>query len=228
MSHKLPIYPLHYHRVLGEEHHEARRSRRRVFEAYDGLAPAHGSARQRPAPRAWHPCADATVGLQQAVRQPRPHTGAARARREGELGRVFKISTGSRPHIRVAAGTNINYRRFSTSTSSPLADGITSCFDHLHRVLTRYGAKGCWDGCASTMFDVAARPKGVSFALRKRAPALFSCVVTEKSSLQSRGTGEDLAGRRTTVYEFANLVLGLLIDRQRRGFCHRPFCLPPA
>ncbi len=114
-------------------------------------------------------------------------------------------------HFRVAAD-DINYRRFfNINELAGLRMELPELFDHAHRLVFELLRDGVLDGLRIDHVDGLLDPKGYLLRLREHAPSPFYLVV-EKILARHEALREDWPVEGTTGYEFANLVLGLLVD----------------
>jgi (1->4)-alpha-D-glucan 1-alpha-D-glucosylmutase len=210
-THKLPIWPLHYARVLGDEHPELER----MGDAFSGLP----DWRPRVAQRA----KDLQTELGALARERddvRQAVEAAVSRLNGEPGRLatwreldalIRDQHWRAAHFRVAAD-DINYRRFfNINELAGLRMELPELFDHAHRLVFELLQDGVLDGLRIDHIDGLLDPKGYLLRLRGQAPGAFYLIV-EKILARHEALREDWPVQGTTGYEFANLVLGLLID----------------
>jgi (1->4)-alpha-D-glucan 1-alpha-D-glucosylmutase len=209
--HKLPISPLHYQRVLGDEHPELER----LGDAFSGLP----EWRPRIARRA----KDLQAELGLLARQNSDVLQAVQAavnRINGELGRsetwrrldlLIQDQHWRAAHFRVAAD-DINYRRFfDVNELAGLRMELPELFDHAHRLAFELLGDGVLDGLRIDHVDGLLDPKGYLLRLRDQAPKPFYLVV-EKILARHEVLRDDWPVEGTTGYEFANLILGLLVD----------------
>jgi (1->4)-alpha-D-glucan 1-alpha-D-glucosylmutase len=210
-THKLPICPLHYHRVLGDEHPELER----LGDAFSGLP----DWRPRTAQRA----KDLQSELGALARQHSDVQLAVQAaveRINGEPGRLetwrgldvlIEDQHWRAAHFRVAAD-DINYRRFfDINELAGLRMELPELFDHAHRLVFELLRNGVLDGLRIDHVDGLFDPRGYLIRLREQAPSPFYLIV-EKILARHEALREDWPVEGTTGYEFANLVLGLLVD----------------
>ena len=210
-THKLPICPLHYHRVLGDEHPELER----LGDAFSGLP----DGRPRIAQRA-KDLQSELGALALERRDVREAVQAAVDRIDGEPGyletwrgldALIEDQYWRAAHFRVAAD-DINYRRFfNINELAGLRMELPELFDHAHRLAFELLRNGVLDGLRIDHIDGLLDPKGYLLRLREHAPSPFYLVV-EKILARHEALREDWPVEGTTGYEFANLVLGLLID----------------
>jgi (1->4)-alpha-D-glucan 1-alpha-D-glucosylmutase len=210
-THKLPICPLHYERILDQIHPRLEQ----LGDAFSGL------------PR-WHlrvpnGAAELKAELAQLAREDadaRKALDEAVARLNGEPGRLetwrrldslIKDQHWRAAHFRVAAD-DINYRRFfNINELAGLRMELPELFDHAHRLVFELLADGTVDGLRIDHVDGLLDPKTYLMRLRERAPRPFYLVV-EKILARHESLPDDWPVEGTTGYEFTNLVLGLLVD----------------
>jgi (1->4)-alpha-D-glucan 1-alpha-D-glucosylmutase len=210
-THKLPICPLNYERVLGHDHPELER----LGDAFSGLPNWR--------PRVHARARDLQAELATLVRERddvRAAVEAAVAQLNGKPGRLETWRTldaliqdqhWRAAHFRVAAD-DINYRRFfNINELAGLRMELPELFDHAHRFVFSLLEDGTLDGLRIDHVDGLLDPKGYLQRLREAAPRPFYLVV-EKILSRHEALREDWPVEGTTGYEFANLVLGLLVD----------------
>ena len=209
--HKLPISPLHYQRVLGDEHPDLER----LGDAFSGLP----DWRPRIAQRAKDLQVElAALTLERSdVRQA---VEAAVDRINGEAGRLdtwrqldalIDDQHWRAAHFRVAAD-DINYRRFfNINELAGLRMELPELFDHAHRLVFELLRDGALAGLRIDHVDGLLDPKAYLLRLRARAPSPFY-LIAEKILARHEALRDDWPVEGTTGYEFANLALGLLVD----------------
>jgi (1->4)-alpha-D-glucan 1-alpha-D-glucosylmutase len=210
-THKLPINPLHYSRVLGNEHPELER----LGDAFSNLADWR--------PRIAQHARDLQVELGALARERSDVQGAlagAVNRLNGEphrlatwreLDALIQDQHWRAAHFRVAAD-DINYRRFfNINELAGLRMELPELFEHAHRLVFELLRDGVLDGLRIDHIDGLLDPKGYLLRLREEGPTPFYLVV-EKILARHEALREDWPVEGTTGYEFANLVLGLLVD----------------
>jgi (1->4)-alpha-D-glucan 1-alpha-D-glucosylmutase len=210
-SHKLPIHPLHYERVLGNEHPELER----LGDAFSGLP----NWRPRIAARARDLQAELAT-LAREREDVRAAVDAAVGRLNGKPGRLetwrgldalIRDQHWRAAHFRVAAD-DINYRRFfNINELAGLRMELPELFDHAHRLVFSLLQDGTLEGLRIDHVDGLLDPKGYLQRLREQTPKPCYLVV-EKILSRHESLREDWPVEGTTGYEFANLVLGLLVD----------------
>ena len=210
-THKLPISPMHYSRVLGVDHPELER----LGDAFSGLP----SWRPRLGQRARDLQAE-LAALARARDDVRLAVEAAVARLNGEPGQLdswagldalIRDQHWRVAHFRVAAD-DINYRRFfNINELAGLRMELPELFDEAHRLVFALLREGVLDGLRIDHVDGLLDPKAYLTRLREQAPGPFYLVV-EKILARHESLREDWPVEGTTGYEFTNLVLGLLVD----------------
>jgi (1->4)-alpha-D-glucan 1-alpha-D-glucosylmutase len=88
---------------------------------------------------------------------------------------------------------------------------LPELFEHAHRFVFSLLEDGTLDGLRIDHVDGLLDPKGYLQRLREAAPRPFYLVV-EKILSRHESLREDWPVQGTTGYEFANLVIGLLVD----------------
>jgi (1->4)-alpha-D-glucan 1-alpha-D-glucosylmutase len=210
-SHKLPICPLHYERILGD----AVPALERLGDAFSGLPNWHPHivrrARELQSELATlaRECDDVREALDHAV-----------ARLNGEPGKLetwsgldalIKDQHWRAAHF-VVAGDDINYRRFfNINELAGLRMELPELFDLAHKLVFDLLRDGTLDGLRIDHIDGLLDPKGYLVRLREMAPRPFYLVV-EKILASHETLRNDWPVEGTTGYEFTNLVLGLLVD----------------
>ncbi|MBU8537728.1 malto-oligosyltrehalose synthase [Falsiroseomonas tokyonensis] len=204
-THKLPICPLHYGRVLGDAHPELER----LGDAFAGLPDWRprivARARDLQAELAALVAGDAALlrAVEQAV--------AALNAEPVRLDALIRDQHWRAAHFRVAAD-DINYRRFfNINELAGLRMELPELFEHAHRLVFALLADGTLDGLRIDHVDGLLDPKGYLEQLRAAAPRPFYLVV-EKILARHEALRADWPVQGTTGYEFANLVLGVLVD----------------
>ena len=170
-THKLPINPLHYSRVLGDEHPELER----LGDAFSSLADWR--------PRIAQHAKDLQAELGALARERSDVQGALAAavnRINGEPGRLetwreldalIEDQYWHAAHFRVAAD-DINYRRFfNINELAGLRMELPELFDHAHRLVFELLRDGVLEGLRIDHIDGLLDPKGYLLRLREQAPA---------------------------------------------------------
>ncbi|MGG5810024.1 malto-oligosyltrehalose synthase [Falsiroseomonas sp. CW058] len=210
-THRLPICPLHYGRVLGDAHPALER----LGDAFAGLP----DWRPHVAERAWELKAR-LAALAREDAGARDAIEAALARLNGTPGdagswraldALIQDQHWRAAHFRVAAD-DINYRRFfNINELAGVRMELPELFDHAHSLVFALLRDGTLDGLRIDHVDGLLDPKGYLARLRDRAPRPFYLVV-EKILARHETLREDWPVEGTTGYEVANLLLGLLVD----------------
>jgi len=215
-THKLPVCPLHYSRILGESHPKLER----LGDAFAHL-------------REWGPHMGSCAGhLKDEMAQLARERDDARATIEEALQR-FKGLPGDpaswrhldslirdqcwRPaHFRVASD-DINYRRFfNINDLAGIRVELPEVFDHVHRLLFRLLREGTLDGIRIDHVDGLLDPKAYLQRLRReafgsgQAPPFY--LVVEKIMARHESLREDWPVEGTTGYSFSNQATCLLVD----------------
>lgn len=209
--HKLPICPLHYARILGDAH----AGLERIGDAFTNLLEWHPQVARR--------AADLKADLARAAQeseQVREEIVAAVRRLNGtpgddqswrELNALIQDQCWRAAHYRVAAD-DINYRRFfNINDLAGLRMELPGVFDHTHRLILGLLESGILDGLRIDHIDGLLNPKKYLQWLRARMPD-GGYLVVEKILAHHESLRDDWPVDGTTGYEFASLVLGLLID----------------
>jgi (1->4)-alpha-D-glucan 1-alpha-D-glucosylmutase len=210
-THKLPICPLHYERVLGNAHPELER----LGDAFSGLPNwrprVHARARDLQAELATlvRDRDDVREAVLVAIAQLNGKPGQLDTWRT--LDALIQDQHWRIAHFRVAAD-DINYRRFfNINELAGLRMELPELFDHAHRFVFSLLEDGTVEGLRIDHVDGLLDPKSYLQRLREAAPRPFYLVV-EKILSRHEALREDWPVQGTTGYEFANLVLGLLVD----------------
>ncbi|WP_020175396.1 malto-oligosyltrehalose synthase [Methyloferula stellata] len=210
-THKLPICPLHYGRILGDKHAELER----LSDAF-----AHLSAFRPHVQR----CADELKAeLAEHARNDPKLAAAIETALDRFNGASGNLETWARldeligdqywraAHFRVAAD-DINYRRFfNINDLAGIRIELPELFDHAHSLIFQLLEDGVLDGLRLDHIDGLLDPKAYCLRLRDKAPRLPYLVV-EKILAPHESLRADWNVDGTTGYEFANLVTRLMID----------------
>jgi (1->4)-alpha-D-glucan 1-alpha-D-glucosylmutase len=210
-THKLPIYPGHYGRILGDAHAELEK----LGDAFSHLAAfrPHEQRRVRELKARL-----AALVAQDADAAAAVAGGASRfAGKSGDveswmrLDRLIADQNWRVAFFRVAAD-DINYRRFfNISDLAGLRIEHEELFDHAHRLVFELIGEGTLDGLRIDHIDGLLDPRTYCLRLREKAPRPIYLVV-EKILGTGETLREDWQADGTTGYEFANLLTHLLID----------------
>jgi (1->4)-alpha-D-glucan 1-alpha-D-glucosylmutase len=210
-THKLPVCPLHYRRILGDVSAELER----LGDSFASIAEWHPQMSRR--------ARDLKKGLADAARE-RPELRAAIRCAVDQLnGTPGSTESWTKLHLliqdqhwRVAhfrvAGDDINYRRFFDNNElAGLRMELPDVFDHAHQLVLRLLGEGKLDGLRIDHIDGLLDPKAYLADLRAAGGNSFYLVV-EKILAWHESLRDDWPVDGTTGYEFLNLVLSLLID----------------
>jgi (1->4)-alpha-D-glucan 1-alpha-D-glucosylmutase len=215
-THKLPVCPLQYGRILGDAHPELER----LGDAFANMR----EWRPRIAERANRVKQD----LAQLVRDREDVRRAVESALEpfqgragdpaswGGLNQLIRSQYWRAAHFRVAAD-DINYRRFfNINDLAGIRMELADVFDHAHRLLFRLLREGILDGIRIDHIDGLLDPKAYLQRLRQAAfaggePRDFYLVV-EKILARHESLREDWPVDGTTGYTFTNHAIGVLLD----------------
>jgi (1->4)-alpha-D-glucan 1-alpha-D-glucosylmutase len=210
--HKLPICPMHYGRILGES--DPRLARlgddfanlgewrpqipRRARELKDELARSASVPEVRGAIAAALTWFSGIPG----------HEDSWRA-----LHDLIQLQYWRAADFRVAAD-DINYRRFfNINELAGIRMELPDVFDHTHSLPLQLLSDGTLDGLRIDHVDGLLNPKEYFQRLRAHdSSGDQSYLVVEKILARHESLRDDWPVDGTTGYEFANLVLGLMID----------------
>ncbi|HKS90207.1 MAG TPA: malto-oligosyltrehalose synthase [Stellaceae bacterium] len=211
-THKLPICPLFYPDILGEEDPVLERLgdsfaelpawrpriERRAAQLKAGLADAAGT----------QPAVAAAIAAAIVRINGRDGEFATWQRLDVLIGRQYWRLA----HFRVAAD-DINYRRFfNINELAGLRMELPEVFEHAHRLVFRLIGDGSLAGLRIDHIDGLLDPAGYLHRLREAAPRRDFYLVVEKILAPHESLREDWPVAGTTGYDFAGLVLGLLVD----------------
>ena len=215
-THKLPIAPAHYGRILGTTQADLER----LGDAFANLSFWQPSERERAAALKCE-LAETVASNPEAARALAVSLAGYRGR-EGDLASWSALETLMRDqfwrpaYFRVAAD-DINYRRFfNIADLAGLRMELPAVFDHAHRLVFDLMRQGVVDGLRIDHIDGLLDPKAYLDRLRLKAPSPQSgapfYLVVEKILAEDEQLREDWPIDGTTGYEAANLLLRLLID----------------
>ena len=208
-THKLPVCPLHYARLLGDAAPELERLGD-DFSTLPEWRPQVG--RRALALKAQ--LADALKrrpDLLAAVQARLDALNAQTAEGWAELDSLIKDQHWRLAHFRVAAD-DINYRRFfNISELAGVRVELPEVFDDMHRLVLGLLQERRIDGLRIDHIDGLLDPKAYLQRLRARGGEDFYLVV-EKILAPHEELRPDWPVDGTTGYDFVNLVLGLLAD----------------
>ncbi|HUK58781.1 MAG TPA: malto-oligosyltrehalose synthase [Stellaceae bacterium] len=211
-KHKLPISPLHYQRILGDTHSDLER----LGDAFAGLPewrPQIGRrANELKAELGLLARTDPRVRQEIAGAVERLNGAPGDLLSWAELDRLIDAQYWRAAHFRVAA-SDINYRRFfNINDLAGLRMELPEVFERTHRLLFHLVGDGIVTGVRIDHIDGLLDPKDYLCRLREKAPRSDFYLVVEKILARNEELHLDWPVQGTTGYDFANLVLGLLID----------------
>ncbi len=214
-THKLPICPLHYGRILGHEPLELER----LGDAFGALPEWRPQVARRAdeLKRELAICI-ATHGDAEAVLRRRLEAlnGAADPTRR-ELDSLIQQQFWRASHFRVA-GDDINYRRFfNVNDLAGLRVELPDVFEHAHRLVVRLLREGVLDGLRIDHIDGLLDPAQYlgrlrALALDREGGARPFYLVVEKILGRHERLRPEWQVEGTTGYEFGNELLRLLTD----------------
>ncbi|MGA2638871.1 malto-oligosyltrehalose synthase [Methylocella sp.] len=204
-AHKLPLCPLHYQIVLGQEDTEL-----------DRLGDLFADLRQ------WRPeVSERTLALKARLAtlvRERPEAQAVLDQSIGALNDDWRALDAviQRQLWRVAyfgvAGDDINYRRFfDINDLAGLRMELPAVFRHTHALILPMIEEGIIDGLRIDHIDGLLDPKSYLDSLRAAVQRPFYLVV-EKILASHEALRADWKVEGTTGYDFANLVLGVMVN----------------
>ncbi len=214
-THKLPICPLHYSRILGYAHPELERLGDDFSSLPEWRPQVPRRARELKAELAqcWLEHEDVRVAIQGAVRGLNGTPGQEQSWRD--LNVLIQDQHWRAAYFRVAAD-DINYRRFfNVNELAGIRMELPEVFDHAHKLVFQLMEDGTVEGLRIDHVDGLLNPK--EYLERLRASIVTPqgepfYLVVEKILASHEGLREDWPVQGTTGYEFTNLVLGVLID----------------
>jgi (1->4)-alpha-D-glucan 1-alpha-D-glucosylmutase len=215
-THKLPVWPPHYARILGDAQTELEQ----LADEFNWLPNWRQQMPQRAAELKLRlaalvrKSADARTALNSAVARFNGRPEASES--WGEMDRLIQEQCWRVAHFRVAAD-DINYRRFfNINDLAGLRVEIPEVFDHIHQRVFRLVRDGVIDGLRIDHIDGLYDPKQYLRRLHRRLGARRSggdfYLVVEKILAPHEHLREDWPVDGTTGYDFLNQVLDLLID----------------
>jgi (1->4)-alpha-D-glucan 1-alpha-D-glucosylmutase len=221
-THKLPISPPHYARILGSDNAELEQ----LADAFAWLPNWHLQMARRAAELK----AQLAVLVEERpdVRQALDLRLARFRGREGNGGSWRELDALiQRQHWRIAyfraAADDINYRRFfNINDLAGLRVELPEVFDHAHQRILRLVKDGVIDGLRIDHIDGLLDPKGYLERLQRRvaerrehtqaAEGGAFYLVVEKILAPHETLREDWATDGTTGYDFLNQMTALLVD----------------
>jgi (1->4)-alpha-D-glucan 1-alpha-D-glucosylmutase len=215
-THKLPICPLHYHRILGHAHPDLER----LGDEFSNLpewrpqVARHAWALKSQLVRFAKENSGVREALSVALRQINGTPGVEVSWKD--LHELIQDQYWRAAHFRVAAD-DINYRRFfNINDLAGLRMELPDVFEHAHTLVFRLLENGALGGLRIDHVDGLLNPREYLQRLRSARPweertGPFYLVV-EKILARHEGLRDNWPVDGTTGYEFTNLVLGLLVD----------------
>jgi (1->4)-alpha-D-glucan 1-alpha-D-glucosylmutase len=216
-THKLPISPPYYARILGSEHPELER----LADGFAWLPNWRLQMARRAAEfkaelaNLVHARGDAREALNSRLTRFQGRTGELSGWRE--LDALIQRQHWRLAYFRVAAD-DINYRRFfNINDLAGLRIELPEVFDHAHQRVLRLVREGVIDGLRIDHIDGLLDPKAYLQRLQDRIGALRGAdhhfyLVVEKILAPHETLREDWPIDGTTGYEFLNQVTALLVD----------------
>jgi (1->4)-alpha-D-glucan 1-alpha-D-glucosylmutase len=214
-THKLPICPLQYARVIGDTHPELER----IGDAFSHLdrwrpqVALRAKALQKELARAAGENEDVRAAIQAAVERLNGTVGDAQT--WSGLNALIQEQHWRVAYFRVAAD-DINYRRFfNVNELAGLRMELPEVFEHTHSLVVSLLRSGELDGVRIDHIDGLFGPKEYLDRLRTAAsgePPDGFYLVVEKILARHESLREDWPVDGTTGYDFTNLVLEILID----------------
>ncbi len=215
-THKLPVCPLHYARVLGQEHPALERLGDE-FGALPEWRPQIGRrAHELKTELATLVATDASAraALEQALQCFNGRDDVTR----GALDALIRLQYWRASHFRVA-GDDINYRRFfNINDLAGLRVELPEVFEHIHRLVVRLLREGVLDGLRIDHIDGLLDPAEYlqrlrALALAPDGPSRPFYLIVEKILARGEQLRPEWQVEGTTGYELANLLLRLMTDR---------------
>jgi (1->4)-alpha-D-glucan 1-alpha-D-glucosylmutase len=215
-THKLPICPLHYDRILGSAHPDLERLGDEFANLLEWRPQVVRRAREikNQLAELARNSFDVRDAIAFALKQLNGTPGV-----EVSWNKLHDLIEDQRwrvAYFRVAAD-DINYRRFfNINDLAGLRMELPEVFEHAHALVFRLLENGIIDGLRIDHVDGLLDPQEYLQRIRKarnweeRLGSFY--LVVEKILARHEGLRENWPVDGTTGYEFANLVLGLLID----------------
>ncbi|HXR19547.1 MAG TPA: malto-oligosyltrehalose synthase [Steroidobacteraceae bacterium] len=229
-THKLPITPPHYARILGSEHAELER----LADTFAWLPNWRLQMARRAAEFKTQLAAlvDAQADAREALysRLTRFQGRAGEGAGWRELDALIQRQHWRVAYFRVAAD-DINYRRFfNINDLAGLRIELPEVFDHAHQRVLRLIKDGTIDGLRIDHIDGLLDPKAYLSRLQRRIAARRGSghfyLVAEKILAAHETLREDWQVDGTTGYDFLNQLTALLIDPSAEAAftdCYRHF-----
>lgn len=210
-SHKLPISPLHYSRILADSHPRLERMAdefANLDEWWPQVARRAGDLKLELA-RVVYEDSSAADALAQAVTRINGTPGDESS--WDKLDQLIQDQHWRVAYFRVGAD-DINYRRFfNVNELAGIRMELPEVFEHSHALVFQLLQSGILEGLRIDHVDGLLDPKQYFERLRRAAGDSFYLAV-EKILARHEGLRESWPVAGTTGYDFANLALGLLID----------------
>ncbi len=220
-THKLPVCPLHYGRILGHEHLELER----LGDAFGALPDWRPQVERRAdeLKRELAVCVATHAGADETLRGRLAALNGATDATRRELDALIQQQFWRASHFRVA-GDDINYRRFfNVNDLAGLRVELPDVFEHAHRLVVRLLREGVLDGLRIDHIDGLLDPAQYlgrlrALALDREGGARPFYLVVEKILGRHERLRPEWQVEGTTGYEFGNELLRLLTDaRGERG-----------
>jgi (1->4)-alpha-D-glucan 1-alpha-D-glucosylmutase len=214
-THKLPICPLHYWRILGHEHLELER----LGDAFGALPEWRPQVERRAdeLKRELATCVATHGDAEATLRRRLELLNGANDPTRRELDQLIQQQFWRASHFRVA-GDDINYRRFfNVNDLAGLRVELPDVFEHAHRLVVRLLREGVLDGLRIDHIDGLLDPAQYLGRLRALALDLEGgarpfYLVVEKILGRHERLRPEWQVEGTTGYEFGNELLRLLTD----------------
>ncbi len=210
-THKLPICPLHYGRILGDGQPELEK----LSDAFAHLSTfrphIQRCAEDLKRELAAHAKHDPKIAkaIEKAVARLNGEAGCLES--WTRLDALIRDQYWRVAHFRVASD-DINYRRFfNINDLAGIRIELPELFDHAHSLIFKLLENGILDGLRLDHIDGLLDPKTYCLRLRDKAPRLPYLVV-EKILAPHENLRADWNVDGTTGYEFANLITRLMVD----------------
>jgi (1->4)-alpha-D-glucan 1-alpha-D-glucosylmutase len=220
-THKLPIFPPHYARILGEEQLQLEQ----LADAFTWLPnwrremPQRASELKLKLAQLLRENAQAKAALQAALDRINGREGDSASWRE--LDSLIQLQFWRVAYFRVAAD-DINYRRFfNINDLAGVRMELPEVFDQAHQRVLRLVKDGALDGLRIDHIDGMYDPKAYLRRLQRRVAARRTgghfYLVVEKILAGPERLPEDWPIDGTTGYDFLNQLLALLVDSSAAG-----------
>jgi (1->4)-alpha-D-glucan 1-alpha-D-glucosylmutase len=214
-AHKLPICPLHYARILGDEHRELER----LGDAFSAIAEWRPQIERRAdeLKRELASCVAIDPVAHAVLRRRLDWLNGAHDPARRDLDALIREQFWRASHFRVA-GDDINYRRFfNVNDLAGIRVELPEVFEHTHRLVARLLREGVLDGLRIDHIDGLLDPAQYlgrlrALALDREGGARPFYLVVEKILGRRERLRPEWQVEGTTGYEFGNEVLRLLTD----------------